>query len=123
MANQAYEHFLAVAGHDDDMAAIALTECLTFARLAALLSATSDCEILVFVLARFGEWQAERGRKDIGQRLDATGLILADAMADEGHETMAAMVGDCSGLPAETIVEATRLRRAAPSASCGMEAR
>ena len=110
MANRAYEHFLAVAAYDDDMAAIALTECLTFARLAALHGATSDCETLVFVLARYGEWQAERCRRDIGQRLDATGLVLADAMADGGHEAMAAMVADCRGLPAETIEEATRLK-------------
>ena len=123
MANRAYEHFLAVAGHDDDMAPIALSECLTFARLAALHGGTCDCETLVFVLARFGEWQADRGRKDIGQRLDATGLILADAMADDGHDSMAQMVASCSGLPAETFEEATRLRRAARSTACGMEAR
>ena len=123
MANRAYEHFLAVAGHDDDMAAIALTECLTCARLTALHGATGDCETLVFVLAKFGEWQADRGRKDIGQRLVATGLVLADAMADEGHEAMAAMVADCSGLPAETFEEATRLRRFAPGEARGMEAR
>ena len=111
MANRAYEHFLAAAVKDDNMAAIALTECLTYAPLAALHGAAGDCETLVSVLARFGEWQAERGRKDIGRRLDATGLLLADAMADDGQEAMAQMVSSCRGLPADTVEEARRPRR------------
>jgi hypothetical protein len=114
MANRAYEQFLAFAGEGHDVAAIALAECLTYTRLPVLQGTARAGEILVFVLAKFGEWQAERGRKDIGERLDAISLNLADALADERHDAMAGIVGGCRGLPAETLEKAKRLRRTAP---------
>jgi hypothetical protein len=113
MAAKAYDDFLrAVDNEDDDIAAIALTECTTFARMAALQGTTRDCEILVFALGKFGQWQNNRGRTDIGHRLDAAGLIVADDLADNGHEAMAEMVANAGLLSAETLEEAKRQREA-----------
>ncbi len=79
VANQAYEQFLAA---DEGFKETAAAKCLIFARLAAAAGTTSDSEILVFVFARLGEWQAERGNKDMSRRLNAAGLNLADALAN-----------------------------------------
>jgi hypothetical protein len=106
MANQAYEQFLAAAGDDDDLAPMAAGECLAFARMAAAQGSMRDAEILVFVLAKFGEWQISRGRADIGQRLDAMALRVADGMADGGHEGMAQIVANAGVLSPETLKEA-----------------
>jgi predicted transcriptional regulator len=112
MANCAYELFLAAEDNDPEAAAISMTGCLTFARSAALHGTSRDSETLVYVLARFGEWQAERGRSDLGQRMDAEALNLAEAMANEGSERMAGIVAGAGVLSLETFDEALRQRQA-----------
>jgi hypothetical protein len=103
MADRAYSSFLAAAGSDADLAAISMVECITFARLAAAQGTSRDAETLVYALARFGEWQADRGNDSLGQTYDAAALKLADAMADDGHEGMCQVVANAGNLPAETF--------------------
>lgn len=112
-ASQAYDAFLAYS-EDTEIAAIALTEAVTFARLAATHGHERDSEVLMFLLCKFADWHREMGRDDIGTRMEAAGLNLASEMADAGREDMAEMVARAGDvLSAATFAEAQRQRSAA----------
>lgn len=112
LACNAYNE-LEAHGEDDAIAVVAWAETITCARLAAAHGHARDSEVLVFLLARFAEWQRERGRNDIATKLEAAGLNLASDLADAGDNEFADMIERAADLlNADTIAEAARQRAA-----------
>lgn len=96
---------------DPDIQAIAFAEAIAFARLAAVHGGTEDRHALLKLLCDFAALQAERGRQDIANRLEACGLLVAETLADEGDEHLAEMIAKAGAtLPAEVFEEVQRLR-------------
>ena len=111
MAGKAYDGFVAFSA-DEDVSAMALSEALTFARIAATQGHEHDSEVLVFLYCKAADWHTERGRQDIGTRFEAAGLNLASALADAGREDFAEMITIAGEvLSAETFAEAKRQRQ------------
>lgn len=104
-------------GDDDAIAVIAWAETITYARLAAAHGEARDNEVLVFLLAKFADWQRDWGRKSIATRLEAAGLNLASDLADAGDDGFADMIERAAELlNADTIAEAARQRAAGQEA-------
>lgn len=110
LACQSYDALQAYSA-DDDIAVIAWVEAVTYARLAATHGYPRDSEVLVFLMAKFADWQRDRGRDDIANSFEAAGLNVAGQLADAGDESFADMIAKAADvLPSEIIAEASRQR-------------
>lgn len=70
----------------------ALAEALSFARLAAIDGARKDLQVVVFLYGRIATECREAGDPAAGDAYEARGYLLAELMAQDGDEDMAAMV-------------------------------
>jgi len=110
LADEAYRRRL---DNNPMIAAMAWTEAITFARLAAARGQSEDQTSLVYLLSSFASWLGAQGQVALATTFEGQALALAEVMAESGCDEMADMIaGSGHRLPAAVFEEARRFRDA-----------